>query len=42
MPAGYERRLARPRGATVDVLTPPAILTVLARGYAPLWHQTAG
>ena len=42
MPAGYERRLALPRGATVDVLTPPAILTVLARGYAPLWHQTAG
>jgi hypothetical protein len=41
-PAGYDRRMARPRGATVDVLTPPAILTVLARGYAPLWHQTAG
>jgi len=42
MPAGYERRLARPRGIDAQALTPPAILTVLARGYAPLWHQTAG
>ena len=41
-PAGYDRRNARPRGITTDVLTPPAILTVLARGYAPLWHDSAG
>ena len=40
-PAGYDRRIARPRGIAVDVLTPPAILTVLARGYAPLWHPSA-
>jgi len=40
-PAGYDRRTARPRGITADVLTPPAILTVLARGYAPLWHASA-
>jgi len=40
-PAGYDRRLARPRGIAADVLTPPAILTVLARGYAPLWHASA-
>jgi hypothetical protein len=38
---GYDRRLARPRGITADVLTPPAILTVLARGYAPMWHNNA-
>ena len=40
-PAGYDRRTARPRGITADVLTPPAILTVLARGYTPLWHASA-
>ena len=41
-PSGYRGTRARPRGAQVEVLTPPAILTVLARGYAPLWHATAG
>jgi hypothetical protein len=41
MPSGYADRLPRPRGATVDVLTPPSILTVLARGYAPRWHRSA-
>ena len=25
----------------VEVLTPPAILAVLARGYVPLWHPSA-
>ena len=40
--AGYNRRLARPRGIDAQALTPPAILTVLARGYTPLWDQTAG
>ncbi len=41
MPAGYVSRQERPRGIEVDVLTPPSILTVLARGYAPLWHPSA-
>lgn len=40
-PAGYADAGARPRGAAADVLTPPAILAVLAAGYAPLWHQSA-
>ena len=41
-PSGYGRARARPRGTRVDVLTPPAILAVLARGYAPVWHPSAG
>jgi hypothetical protein len=40
-PAGYDRRVSRPRKAAVDVLTPPAILAVLAAGYAPRWHPSA-
>jgi hypothetical protein len=40
-PAGYERAQPRPNG-DVEVLTPPSILAVLARGYAPLWHESAG
>jgi len=40
--AGYAAAVPRPRGITVDVLTPPSTLAVLARGYAPLWHQSAG
>jgi len=39
---GYARSKPRPRGTDVDVLTPPSILSVLERGYAPLWHPTAG
>lgn len=39
-PAGYDRALPRPRGIAVDVLTPPSILKILERGYAPLWHST--
>ncbi|WP_137043530.1 hypothetical protein [Pseudolabrys sp. FHR47] len=39
-PAGYDRALRRPRGIDVDVLTPPSIIKVLERGYAPLWHST--
>ena len=39
-PAGYASRRPRPRGMTVDVLTPPAILAVLAAGYRPLWHPS--
>jgi hypothetical protein len=42
MPQGYDARRARPRGITVDVLTPPAILAVLSAGYEPRWHPAAG
>jgi len=38
--SGYAASIPRPRGLTVDVLTPPAILAVLARGYAPLRHPS--
>jgi len=40
-PAGYIEFLPRPRGITVDVLTPPSVLAVLARGYRVLWHSSA-
>ena len=40
-PAGYAARRKRPRRRTVDVLTPPAILAVLAAGFAPHWHPSA-
>ena len=40
-PAGYAASRARPRGMQVEVLTPPSILSVLARGYLPLWHPSA-
>jgi hypothetical protein len=40
-PAGYDAPKPRPRGITVDVLTPPAILGVLAAGYRPHWHPSA-
>ena len=39
--AGYTEFLPRPRGITVDVLTPPSALAALARGYRPLWHPSA-
>jgi hypothetical protein len=41
-PDGYHGRMPRPRGSTVDVLTPPVILTVLTVGYQPHWHPSAG
>ena len=41
-PQGYGARKKRPQGAVVDVLTPPAILAVLAAGYRPHWHPSAG
>ena len=41
-PNGYDTRKSRPRGVTADVLTPPAILSVLKVGYQPLWHPSAG
>jgi hypothetical protein len=40
-PAGYGRARPRPRRMQVDVLTPPSIVAVLARGYRPLWHPSA-
>ncbi len=40
-PEGYAGAKPRPRGITVDVLTPPAILAVLSAGYQPLWHPSA-
>jgi hypothetical protein len=40
-PAGYAGRKNRPRAIAVDVLTPPAMLAVLTRGYAPHWHPSA-
>jgi hypothetical protein len=41
-PAGYEKGKPRPSGTVVDVLSPPAILAVLAAGYQPQWHPSAG
>jgi hypothetical protein len=40
-PEGYDARVPRPRGSLVDVLTPPAIVGVLALGYQPRWHPSA-
>jgi len=40
-PDGYEAGEPRPRGIAIDVLTPPAILTVLSGGYKPRWHPSA-
>jgi len=39
-PGGYADARPRPRGIDVEVLTPPSILAVLAKGYAPLWHTS--
>ena len=39
-PSGYDEPRQRPRSGEVDVLTPPSILAVLQRGYAPLWHPS--
>jgi len=39
-PAGYADAQPRPRGIDVEVLTPPSIVAVLVRGYAPLWHPS--
>jgi hypothetical protein len=41
-PRGYKNATRRPKGITVDVLTPPAMLKVLSRGYQPQWHKSAG
>jgi hypothetical protein len=41
-PSGYNEARPRLRGTAVDVLTPPSILSVLSRGYRPLWHPSSG
>ena len=38
---GYVEKVARPHGR-VHVLTPPSIVGVLAAGFQPQWHPTAG
>jgi hypothetical protein len=38
---GYNTRKPRPRGITVDALTPPSILDVFSSGYQPRWHPSA-
>jgi hypothetical protein len=40
-PSGYSASKPRPPGIEVDVLTPPTILSILARGYTPGWHPSA-
>ena len=40
-PKGYATRKRRPRGTMIDVLTPPAIVGVLAAGFRPHWHPSA-
>ena len=40
-PEGYLQSRSRPKGITVDVLTSPSIVSVLRRGYVPLWHSSA-
>jgi hypothetical protein len=40
-PQGYAQARGRPRGTNVDVLTPPSMLRVLSRGYAPQWHASS-
>ena len=39
--AGYGRPVALARSATVELLTPPASVAALARGYRPLLHDSA-
>ena len=40
-PFGYAEALPRPRAGEADVLTPPAMLKVLAGGYLPQWHYSS-
>ena len=41
-PGGYTERLCRDAATIVAVLTPPRIVAVLAAGYKPTWHSSAG
>lgn len=38
---GYDQRVPRPSGITVDVLTPRSTVAVLRLGYAPVVHPSA-
>jgi len=40
--SGYGPARPRPSGIEVDLLTPPATVAVLAAGFRPQWHPTAG
>ncbi len=40
--SGYTEARPRPKGISVNMLTPPSIATVLSRGYLPRWHESAG
>lgn len=40
-PSGYDARRPRPQGEVADLLTPLAVVGVLAAGYAPQWHPSA-
>jgi len=40
-PFGYGPPWPRPEKIDVEVLTPPSILSALARGYRPAWHESA-
>ncbi len=40
-PSGYAESIARPVGISADMLTPPSVAQVLARGYRPHWHPSA-
>ena len=40
-PSGYSQIKPRPHGVTIDALTPPSVISVLERGYEPLWHPNA-
>src|SRR6185312_10900475 len=39
-PDRYLQSRSRPHAIVVDVLTPQSIVTVLGRGYVPLWHAS--
>ena len=39
-PDRYLQSRSRPHGIEVNVLTPQSIVTVLRRGYVPLWHTS--
>lgn len=40
-PSGYVERRTSRCASLADMLTPPAIVAVLAAGYRPLWHPSA-
>jgi hypothetical protein len=40
-PVGYSPTPPPSSGTEVEVLTPPSILSVLVRGYTPIWHPSA-